>query len=289
MSLTTTNTGSTGGTSKGSGLGGLISGIGTILGGPIGGIAGGLISTIFGNKAQREQDRINFERQRSHNMEMAKYNFDNEVKMWNMQNEYNDPAAEMRRLKDAGLNPHLMYGNGAQANRGGDLTNPQAETARYNVSPRMSPLEMISNYQAIRGREANIDLTRKNVRLTEQKEILAGVDQALKSAQILSVNANTDFRKILNKYQTSLSEKGLKLVEANLNNALYRYTLMQDDKKLKGQDLQIKKQILGKTEAEANTAKKKWELFQRSGIDPNSSTLMQFLIQAAAGERLFKK
>lgn len=32
---------------------------------------------------------------------------------WNMQNEYNSPAAQMQRLQEAGLNPHLVYGRGA--------------------------------------------------------------------------------------------------------------------------------------------------------------------------------
>ncbi len=31
---------------------------------------------------------------------------------WNMQNAYNDPSSQMARLKNAGLNPHLVYGNG---------------------------------------------------------------------------------------------------------------------------------------------------------------------------------
>lgn len=34
---------------------------------------------------------------------------------WNMQNAYNDPSAQMARLKAAGLNPNLVYGNGAAA------------------------------------------------------------------------------------------------------------------------------------------------------------------------------
>lgn len=31
---------------------------------------------------------------------------------WDMQNQYNSPAAQMQRFKDAGLNPNLMYGQG---------------------------------------------------------------------------------------------------------------------------------------------------------------------------------
>lgn len=34
---------------------------------------------------------------------------------WHMQNSYNDPSAQMSRLKGAGLNPNLVYGTGADA------------------------------------------------------------------------------------------------------------------------------------------------------------------------------
>lgn len=38
------------------------------------------------------------------------------VKFWNMQNEYNLPINQMQRFKDAGLNPHLIYGQGNAGN-----------------------------------------------------------------------------------------------------------------------------------------------------------------------------
>ena len=37
-------------------------------------------------------------------------NIDQQWKMWNAQNEYNLPANQMQRYKDAGLSPHLIYG-----------------------------------------------------------------------------------------------------------------------------------------------------------------------------------
>jgi len=36
--------------------------------------------------------------------------------MWKMQNEYNSPLNQMKRLKEAGLNPNLMYGKGTVGN-----------------------------------------------------------------------------------------------------------------------------------------------------------------------------
>ena len=67
------------------------------------GITAGLdaIGNFFGNRSRKREAR----RQRQ---------FD--LSMWNSQNAYNTPAMQMKRLKDAGLNPALMYGQGTTGN-----------------------------------------------------------------------------------------------------------------------------------------------------------------------------
>ena len=45
--------------------------------------------------------------------------------MWNRNNEYNTPLAQMQRLKDAGLNPNLMYGQGTTGNAPAIVTGKQ--------------------------------------------------------------------------------------------------------------------------------------------------------------------
>ena len=59
-------------------------------------------SGIFGFFGQRKQNQ--------HNLQLAKDARDHDVNMWNMQNQYNTPSMQMQRLTEAGLNPHLMYG-----------------------------------------------------------------------------------------------------------------------------------------------------------------------------------
>lgn len=47
--------------------------------------------------------------------------------VWNMQNAYNTPAAQMARYQDAGLNPNLIYG---QSNTAGDIKSASAAQPR---------------------------------------------------------------------------------------------------------------------------------------------------------------
>lgn len=70
-------------------------------------ISGGLISHALQKKENA--------RQRDYEREMYQRNLDDNLAFWNMSNQYNSPDMQMQRLKAAGLNPNLAYGNGATA------------------------------------------------------------------------------------------------------------------------------------------------------------------------------
>jgi hypothetical protein len=66
-------------------------------------------ASIIGQKAA---DR----RYRETMMDLQHLTNQQNVDFWNMQNAYNTPLEQMRRLKEAGLNPNLMYGKGTTGN-----------------------------------------------------------------------------------------------------------------------------------------------------------------------------
>lgn len=43
---------------------------------------------------------------------------DFQLQLWHMNNEYNSPKNQMKRFVEAGLNPHLIYGQGSAGNSG---------------------------------------------------------------------------------------------------------------------------------------------------------------------------
>ena len=94
----------------------------------IGAAVGGLFNigtTALQNKYNKEQAAL-----------QNQYNID----MWNRQNEYNSPASQMNRLKEAGLNPNLMYGQGSSGN---------ASSAPAQVAPQKQAPEMAAFGQAV--------------------------------------------------------------------------------------------------------------------------------------------
>lgn len=80
--------------------------------GMLGGLGSGLISgglgaigSIFSNSSQKKENQRN----REFTEYMYDRQYDNNIKLWNMQNKYDLPSAQKQRLLDAGLNADLMY------------------------------------------------------------------------------------------------------------------------------------------------------------------------------------
>lgn len=54
------------------------------------------------------------------------------IQFWNMQNEYNDPSAQMARLQAAGLNPMLVYSGGnVTGNSSSSISAPSMDASSY--------------------------------------------------------------------------------------------------------------------------------------------------------------
>lgn len=78
------------------------SGLMAALPGGIIGAAGGLLQTgvnaLFNRSYTSQQKKL------------IDYQYQKDLDMWNRQNEYNSPLAQMERFRAAGLNPNLIYG-----------------------------------------------------------------------------------------------------------------------------------------------------------------------------------
>lgn len=60
--------------------------------------------------------------------------YDQSRKLWSMNNEYNTPVNQMKRLEEAGLNPFLVYGNGATGNTSAQPSSPSVQGNKFNFN-----------------------------------------------------------------------------------------------------------------------------------------------------------
>lgn len=85
-------------------------------------LVGGAQNSAAQADANRDSQRWSlamYERQKKDNLDF-----------WNLQNSYNSPQAQMQRFQQAGLNPHLIYGQGNSGNAS-PVSTPDAPPAQF--------------------------------------------------------------------------------------------------------------------------------------------------------------
>lgn len=132
------------------------------------------------------------------NMEIAKYNWEQQKEMWHMQNEYNKPSAQMARYQEAGLNPNLIYGSGS-ASAGNSTSIPTPQMAHVDPLPVPqfgdSLQQVVNNIRADKLADAEVDnkksMSRYNNAKAEHEVVMQGLTELRAIGQAIE-NAKSD-------------------------------------------------------------------------------------------------
>lgn len=119
-------------------------------------------SSLFTNSANKKNALEFYNRQRT-----------DALADWNMQNQYNSPKAQMARFKEAGLSPHLIYG---QTNTAPTVRSSQSDTPKY-VAPQLD-----SSLTSLPMMAIQMENLQKQGKLID--------------AQVLKTNSDTDWRNV---------------------------------------------------------------------------------------------
>lgn len=128
------------------------------------------------------------------NMELAKYNWEQQKQMWHMNNEYNKPSAQMARYLEAGLNPNLIYGSGS-ASAGNSTSTPTPQM------PHVEPLtdgsfmgtaasHAVNAYNAARITDADVDNKNSLTNYNNEKAKTEKLQQDLLTLDWISKDLN---------------------------------------------------------------------------------------------------
>lgn len=196
-------------------------------------------------------DVLNYQLQKRQNQKAYEQN----MEMWNKQNLYNNPTQQMERLKAAGLNPNLVYGNGATTTAG---QGPTKLPAQPNINTGLDALSKLGQYQNIQLTKAQTDnvqaetgnkLTENTNKVLQQAilrkqaeklgidiEFLNAVnpDRALKIKQELFTEEQNTFGKTLE------NQKNYVLNPMQIQGESLRQANLQKDLTLKGKEIQLK-------------------------------------------------
>jgi hypothetical protein len=225
---------------------------------------------------------------------------------WEMQNAYNNPSAQMARLKAAGLNPHLIYGGGP-----GNVSQPvrSTDTKSWNPTPPQFDLGQAAKSALFTG----VDLELKNVQRDRIQELTqVARQQALQQAsqtaknvqQVAKDKFQLDQAKQLNNYVLEAAKLGVKQQEANIQSTMtntQRTTqqiatealMQQPNLKLALAEIDQRRANVAKTDAERYNIiqdtrnKERTGILQQldidlreKGINPNDPMYMRILGQA---------
>lgn len=169
----------------------------------IAGILASIGGTIYSNHQQNKRQKEYMEQQQKY----AKEN-------WEMENNYNLPENVKSRLMAAGLNPNLMYGQGAASGQGGTI-NPAASPEAYFANPMDGVPSMISTMQQMRLTDSQIAVNESVAKrnLADASKSGADVDIAYKTLSIK---------------QKELAETILRNIHLNSKDDAQAYNLMTD-------------------------------------------------------------
>lgn len=157
---------------------------------------------------QNKLNELSVQQQLSANKELANYEYNLNMASIREQNRYNDPSEQMKRLENAGLNPMLMYGNGATAATMGNQSEaakynaPQAERVEY-ITEKMLELQMMKQYQDVRLTQAQVagqDLANEHARSVNR------VALATEEGHISSVDIMNRFNEGQISYYSAMKE-----------------------------------------------------------------------------------
>lgn len=199
------------------------------------------------------------------NKELAQYSFNLNQRAIEDQNRYNSPQEQMNRLKAAGLNPALMYGNGVTASVTGNQSEvakhlaPQASKVDY-ISAKMMELQMMKMYQDVRLTQAQVegqDLANANAASTNR--VALGTEDARIFAQQLAndlVNKDITLKEALHatevnrstlvNNQAILAATQLGLIAAEINKVNQEVGKLKLDKSFAEKTLQNRIDLIAK-------------------------------------------
>lgn len=158
----------------------------------------GIASTWIQNRKSRKWSEKMYGRQ-----------YDDNVRFWEMQNRYNAPGAQMQRLKEAGLNPNLVYGQGARGASGtaDKITSPDVKRPQFDPGD-FAPLALagtnaLSTLYTIKNNEAQLDLVAQ-----QKKNVMA--DTLVKVANADSTSFDTAFKELTKDLNIDLLQESVR-------------------------------------------------------------------------------
>lgn len=182
---------------------------------PFLGSLAGSVFNYFSQKSTNEENARQAELNRQFNAQQAKLQRDWSQRMWNLNNLYNTPSSQMQRLREAGLNPNLAYGDlsssAASLQTGGS-------SAEAGGLPHLSAPNISFDAAATQKLLAETENIKQNTKKQEAETDIFASDAKFRDALNQSnIDTNSSVI-ILNRSSANLNDQEATLIKPRLAN-----------------------------------------------------------------------
>lgn len=216
---------------------------------------------------------------------------------WNRQNEYNSPANQMNLLRQAGLNPNLVYGNlagasaGSLESAGANISSPTPNNATQvsgfgdlgvQIGNQMMQKELNdANIEQINTETESqkIDNAKKQFELNKQEETYKNQQDNIKSITDLNNSKSDEIQKNLGLIEANIRYMDAKEKSQTLEN-LFNEKTFEDRVKIVSSQLKLNQaqtRVLNKTlqkiSQEIKTLKAQEDLFWNQSLKASSENM----------------
>lgn len=247
-------------------------------------------SGILGSILAYQSSRKNTKDTIRANKQMAEYGYSKDLEMWRLQNEYNSPQAQMMRLRDAGLNPNLVYGQGAgSAGSASQMPRYNTPTLQYNRQPfdvSWIP-QVLGQYQDFQLKQAQINQVKATTDNINTKTLNEQVSNFLLKNKVTSTSQDIAQKDITYPYQATILENRAKGSRAQMEQEFTRLMIMSHEQQSAYLENMIRERRLTQMDVETDL-KRANMLFQaykndwmRAGITTSDSPVLRILVRMA--------
>lgn len=174
-------------------------------------IIGGAVSSRNAQKIAKRNTDLTI----AANQKNANLAFEKDKEQLAYQNEYNTPTAQMKRFKDAGLNPNLIYTQGNAGNQS-SLARYQPPTVEFNYKP----FDLTKVTDPIADLPTNFLFAKKLIAENKISEARATIEKA-----------TAEFARTLAKNKLSISNFGLQKLERDMALDFEKFSVLFEPKK----------------------------------------------------------
>lgn len=247
-------------------------------------IGGGLdaLSTGAQNRKSREFSREMYARTKADNLDF-----------WNQQNKYNAPQAQMQRLKEAGLNPNLVYGGSGNSGQAASIPTPDVQSAQFRTPDFTSAFSQSANnlaeFQNMDIRQAQLDNLFSQGSVLKQEALLKAAQIGETIARTTRSQFDLDFASELRNTSADFlrtqvdkmkADLQFTLNQTELNSALNASNIQEAAERILTARLQRSGMRLDQARTKIETAIKQLDLkFYKQGIPPGSPFYAKMVAQ----------